>query len=95
MSVAANLIMFTCKKLRLKINQRGDRGMTMKLILSFVGLACAVIAALSIPLAICFGVYEWAVIDVEFKVALWGTVKAWLSALAFAVPAVICIALAK
>jgi hypothetical protein len=35
-------------------------------------------AALATPIAIGIGLYDWVVIDVEFKVALWSGFKSWL-----------------
>lgn len=34
-------------------------------------------AALATPLAIAIGLYDWAVADIEFKVALWSGFKSW------------------
>ena len=50
----------------------------MKTLLLFVGFALLVMAALSTPVAIGLGLYDWVVNDMEFKIALWEGFKSWV-----------------
>jgi len=58
----------------------------MKSACSIVGLVLLVLAALATPVSVVYGIYEWAVIDLEFKVALWEMAKMWISMIAMLVP---------
>ena len=58
----------------------------MKAILLGLGMILVIIAALALPFATVVGIYEWAVVDVEFKLALWKAVKVWATMMLCVVP---------
>lgn len=53
----------------------------MKTLLFTVGFIFLAIAALSTPIGIGLGIYDWVANDVEFKYALWFGFKSWISML--------------
>lgn len=57
-----------------------------KFILVCVGLVLIVVAGLATPIAAVYGLHEWAVVDVQLKVALWEAAKVWISMLCCAIP---------
>ena len=50
----------------------------MKTLISIIAVVFILMAALATPIAIGSGIYEWAVVNVEFKVALWEGFKMWI-----------------
>lgn len=60
----------------------------MKLVFLLVAVACLVLAALATPIAIVFGIYDWAANDVELKAALWFGAKIWISLIALVIPGI-------
>ena len=50
----------------------------MKLILFVISVVCIFVMATSVPVSVGFGLYDWAVVDVQFKVAAWDAFKLWL-----------------
>ena len=54
------------------------KDLRMKATLALVAIFFLVMASLSIPISVVYGVYAWAVIGVAFKLALWAAVKLWL-----------------
>lgn len=50
----------------------------LEVTLGCLGVLAIIAGFMATPLAIMYGVYTWAVVDVAFKVALWTTVKAWV-----------------
>ena len=51
----------------------------MKTLLQLGAFLSFILAALSIPLSIVLGIWDWSVNDSQFKDALWFAVKSWLS----------------
>jgi len=60
-----------------------------------LGIGFFIIAALATPVSVVYGIYEWVVIDVQFKYALWEACKMWLSMIAMVVPGGVLLALSK
>lgn len=54
----------------------------------FIGLALLFIAGLAIPLSVVYGLYQWSVEDLEFKIALWSAAKVWCLAMIGIVPGI-------
>ena len=54
----------------------------MKTLFSIVALIFIAMAALATPVAIGFGIYDWVIVDMEFKFALWYGFKMWISMIA-------------
>jgi len=50
----------------------------MKTVMYFAGILLLLCAALATPVAIGYGIYSWAIADIEFKFALWSGFKMWL-----------------
>ena len=67
-----------------------DKG-NMKDLSLCVGGILLLVAALATPLSVIYGIYDWAVIDLQFKVALWAACKSWISMAAMVVPGFILI----
>ena len=61
----------------------------MKIISLGIGVICFGLVILAAPAGITYGVYQWAVADVEFKMALWMGVKTWLIGTSLVVPGLI------
>lgn len=53
----------------------------MRSILLTISTLLLVEAILATPIAVIMGIYDWAVLDMEFKVALWGAIKLWIGLL--------------
>lgn len=53
----------------------------LSIALMLISWLFALMAALATPIAIVTGVYDWAVVDMEFKHALWEAVKTWITLL--------------
>jgi hypothetical protein len=58
-------------------------------ILLFVSCIFFIISALATPVAIIYGISEWAGNDVAFKAALWSSCKLWVLMVLMAVPGLI------
>ena len=67
----------------------------MKNILGFIGVALIILAAISTPLAIGLGLYEWVIADVEFKFALWYGFKVWIGMVLCLIPGFILVTIAQ
>lgn len=58
-----------------------------------VSIVCFFVAAMATPGAIGYAVYEWAIADIELKLALWEGVKYWIMAFSMVVPGFILLTL--
>ncbi len=67
----------------------------MRLSFLIISSTCFVLVALATPLAIGLGLYDWVVNDNEFKFALWGGFKAWVTLLLLSIPGFIFYLLGK
>lgn len=61
----------------------------MKAIFMILGVVCFILAAAATPIGIGYGVYQWAVEDIEFKIALWAGVKTWITMLLAVIPGLV------
>ena len=64
-------------------------------ICALLGMLCFICAALATPIAIVYGVYQWVIIDIEFKLALWAGLKTWVAMLLLLIPGFIFYALSE
>ena len=53
----------------------------MKIVIALIGFVFLLIAGLSTPAGVVFGIYSWAVSGVELPMALWLGAKLWLTML--------------
>ena len=67
----------------------------MKSLFFVVGIFLMGMAALATPISVVYGIYEWAVVDTQFKVALWEAAKTWVSMLVLLIPGFILFSLGK
>ena len=50
----------------------------MKTVLMIIAIVFLLMAGLATPIAIGLGIYDWAISDMEFKLALWEGFKSWV-----------------
>jgi hypothetical protein len=55
----------------------------MKTTLMILGGLFLFMAALATPVSIGVGIYDWVIVDLEFKFALWEGFKLWMKMLGF------------